>query len=348
MKLTLFSLMNPAEQDKYEELQRNTFRPHSFEQAKITAKSLKEKLAKLDKQDSFEELFPGGKKNKQKDLKLSKEEKSMLIRLENLLKGNSAFDDFSLVDYLSSIETDNPASRIAIARLMKDTNKGISDIDDQMQFPFTDGSKPTEKYAKLRLIEDFGMNADDFMLLPDAGDNRLLIDERNKKLDLAKNLKSKAKVRSIDAISNLSHVVIIWCMKYKGGTAAVDGSGQKDQGTTEGAHMANLIEDMHESGNSLTYKDKPVFFANMVYGGQFNDPKRIFQNEMSFKSDRDCFRSFNISIDAVKNVMDELNKPSLDLDVVLTTLYDKYGYDIDYNGRVKPQEQLRLNKWITT
>lgn len=328
MKLTKFSLMNPNEVDKYEELQRTKFRPNSFEQAKLTAKTLKESIERKVK-------------------KLGKEEKAMLIRLENLIKGNSAFDGFTEVDYLSSIEADGPASRIAIARLMKDTNKGISDIDSQIQFPFSDGSKPTEKYAKLRLIEDFGMSSDDFMLLPDAGDDRLLLDEKNKKLDIARNLKTKAKVRSIDAISNLSNVVIVWCMKYKGGTAAVGGSGQKDQGTTEGAHMANLIEDWYNEGNPLMYNSKPVFFANLVYGGQFNDHKRIFENEMSFKGETDCLRSFNISLDAVKNVMDELNLDGINIDNAVEMLYNKYAYTIDYTGKVKTQEQLRLNKWIT-
>ena len=249
MKLTKFSLMNPNEVDKFEELQRIKFRPNSFEQAKSTANTLKEGLEKKLK-------------------KLGKEEKAMLIRLDNLLKGNSAFDGFTSIDYLKDIlSKDTPGNRIAIARLMKDTNKGIADIDKQISFPFTDGSKPTEKYAKLRLIEEFGVSSKDFMLLPDAGPNRLLLDEKGKKLSFAKDLNTKSKVRSIDAISNLKNVVIIWCMKYKGGTAAVGGSGQKDQGTTEGAHMAEIVERLHADGNSLVYNGKPVFFANMVYGG---------------------------------------------------------------------------------
>jgi hypothetical protein len=328
MKLTKFSLMNPNEVDKFEELQRTKFRPNSFGQAKSTAKTLKEGLEKNLK-------------------KLGKEEKSMLIRLDNLLKGNSAFDGFTSIDYLKDIlSKDTPGNRIAIARLMKDTNKGIADIDEQITFPFTDGSKPTEKYAKLRLIEEFGVASEDFMLLPDAGSNRLLLDEKGKKLSFAKDLNTKSKVRSIDAISDLKNVVIIWCMKYKGGTAAVGGSGQKDQGTTEGAHMAEIVERLHASGNSLVYNKKPVFFANMVYGGQFNDPKRIFENEMSFKSDKDCVRSFNISIDAVKNVMDLLDNPKTNLDSAVDTLYNKYGYDIEYTGKLKPQEITRLKKYV--
>jgi hypothetical protein len=328
MKLTKFSLMNPNEVDKFEELQRVKFRPNSFEQAKSIANTLKEGLEKKLK-------------------KLGKEEKAMLVRLDNLLKGNSAFDGFTSIDYLTDIlSKDTPGNRIAIARLMKDTNKGIADIDKQISFPFTDGSKPTEKYAKLRLIEEFGVSSKDFMLLPDAGPSRLLLDEKGKKLSFAKDLNTKSKVRSIDAISNLKNVVIIWCMKYKGGTAAVGGSGQKDQGTTEGAHMAEIVERLHADGNSLVYNGKPVFFANMVYGGQFNDPKRIFENEMSFKSDKECVRSFNISIDAVKNVMNLLDNPKTNLDSAVDTLYNKYGYDIEYTGKLKPQEITRLKKYV--
>lgn len=328
MKLKKFSLMNPTEVDMYEELQRTKFRPHSFAQAKLTAKNLKESLEQNKK-------------------KLGKEEKAMLIRLENLIKGNSTFDGFTETDYLADIlNGDSPSKRIAIARLMKDTNKGISDINDQIQFPFADGSKPTEKYAKLRLINDFGLSSNDFLLLPDAGPDRLLLDEKNKKLTIARELPAKAKVRSIDAISDLSNVVIIWCMKYKGGTAAVGGSGQKDQGTTEGAHMANIIESLYHQGSPLLYNNKPVFFANLVYGGQFNDPKRIFENEMSFRSDRDCVRSFNISLDLVKPAMDFLNQYNGDIDNAINDLYNKYGFDIEYTGKLTKQEKERLSKWI--
>ena len=84
----------------------------------------------------------------------------------------------------------------------------------------------------------------------------------------------------------------------------------------------------------------------MVYGGQFNDPKRIFENEMSFKSDKECVRSFNISIDAVKNVMNLLDNPKTNLDSAVDTLYNKYGYDIEYTGKLKPQEITRLKKYV--
>ena len=67
---------------------------------------------------------------------------------------------------------------------------------------------------------------------------------------------------------------------------------------------------------------------------------------MSFKSDKDCIRSFNISIDAVKNVMDLLDNPKTNLDSAVDMLYNKYGYDIEYTGKLKPQEITRLNKYV--
>lgn len=321
--------MNPDEVDSIEHLQQTVFRPNSFNQAKETARNL------------LNSLTNGGK--------IGKEEKAMQIRLSNLIKSNAEFNGYTEAEYLADcIGEDGPARRIAIARLMKDTNKGISDIDDQIKFPFEDGSKPTEKLAKLRLVNEFGLDSTKFMLLLDAGDDRLVIDESDRRLIDAGSLKKKAKVRSIDAISELKNAVIIWCMKYKGGTAAVGGSGQKDQGTTEGAHMAKLIEDWYNIGTPLEYKGKPVFFANLVYGGQFNDHKRIVENEMTFKSDRDCYRSFNISLDRVKSVIDYFDNDTINLDNSLKDLYNKYAYDIEYTGNPKEDEKARLLEWTNT
>lgn len=325
--LKKFSLMNPNEVDQYEELQRTKFRPNSFEQAKSTAKLLKE----------------GVEKNR----KLGKEEAAMRVRLQNLIKGNSVFDGFTEIDYLNDILTgDSPGKRIAIARLMKDTNKGISDIDTQIDFPFSDGSKPTEKFAKLRLIEAFGLDPELFLLLPDTGPNALFVDEKACKISTPKEMGYKTN-RSVDAISEFKNVVVVWCMKYKGGTAAVGGSGQTDQGTTEGKHFSNFFESCHQKGKEITYKDKPVFFANLVYGAQFNDQKRIVGNELAFKLDYDCKRSFNISLDRVKDIIDFFGSKEFKLDTAVDMLYNKYAYDIEYTGKPKDQEKKRLNKWIT-
>lgn len=329
MILKKFSLMNPDEEDRIEHLQQTLFRPHSWQEAKNTAQNLLQKMAK-------------------KKTDHTADERAMLIRLKNLLKSNSVFGDFTVEQYLKDIlGPDTPSRRIAVARLMKDTNKGISGIDDLITFPFADGSKPTERLAKLRLVEDHGLNPTKFELLVDVGDNRLMLDEKGRRLARAGELDTKASVRSVDAQSILNNAVIIWCMKYKGGTAAVGGSGQKDQGTTEGAHIAALIETWYAQGQPLTYLNKPVFFANLVYGAQFNDHKRIVENEMTFKRDRDCYRCFNISLDRVKNVIDYFDKKSLKETTALSDIYDKYAYDINFTGNPKPADRQRLMEWIT-
>ncbi len=313
--------MNPDEVDEIELLQQTVFRPNSFNQAKQTARNILNN-------------------------KIGKEEQAMQVRLSNLLKSSSVFEGYTEQQYLEDIlGDDTPGRRIAVARLMKDTNKGISDIDNQIIFPFTDGSKPTEKLAKLRLVNAKGLDPAKFELLVDAGPDRLMLDEKGRQLALAGTLDAKAKVRSVDAISDLTNAVVIWCMKYKGGTAAVGGSGQKDQGTTEGAHIAKVIEDWYDAGTPLEYKGKPVFFANLVYGGQFNDHKRIVENEMTFKSDRDCYRSFNISLDRVKDVIDYFDSTQASLDNPLAELYNKYAYDITFTGKATTKEKARLLEW---
>jgi hypothetical protein len=329
MKLTKFSLMNPDEVDHIEQLQQTVFRPNSFNQAKETAQTL---LAALKK---------GNKK-------LKGEEAKMYIRLSNLLRSSAVFAGFTEQEYLEDIlGPDSPAQRIAITRLMKDTNKGISDIGDQLDFPFTDGSKPTEKLGKLRLVKDLGVRSEEFLLLPDTGPSALFVDEKTGKISRADDMDYKTN-RSVDAITELDNVVIVWCMKYKGGTAAVGGSGQTDQGTTEGKHFSEYFEKRKQSGKEVIYNNKPVFFANLVYGGQFNDHKRIVGNEMAFKLDYDCKRSFNISLDRVKNVIEFFKEKEINLDTALERLYNKYAYDIVFTGKPKTAEKARLLEWTNT
>lgn len=318
--------MNPDEVDHIERLQQKVFRPNSFNQAKKTAENLLSDLKKGVK-------------------KLQDEEAKMHVRLSNLLKSNSIFNGFSEQEYLEDVlGEDTPSRRIAIARLMKDTNKGISDIGSQLKFPFADGSKPTEKLAKLRLVNEFKINPTEFLLLPDTGQDALFVDEKAKKISRAKEMTSKTN-RSIDAITELDDVVIVWCMKYKGGTAAVGGSGQTDQGTTEGKHFSEFFEKTHQSGKEVVYKGKPVFFANLVYGGQFNDHKRIVGNEMAFKLNYDCKRSFNISLDRVSDIIKSFKSQEINLDTILESLYNKYAYDIEYTGKPKEDEKARLLEW---
>lgn len=318
--------MNPDEVDSIEHLQQTVFRPNSFKQAKETAQKL---LAYYEKKE-----------------KLSKEGKEMQIRLTNLIKSNAEFNGFTEAEYLRDcLEKDTPARRIAIVRLMKDTNKGNKGYETQIDFPFTvSGEKFHEALAKRRLMLDFSLDDDLFALLPDTGPEALFVDEKNGKISKASEMNYKTN-RSIDAISDLKTVAIAWCMKYKGGTAAVGGSGQTDQGTTEGAHFSKVFESWHQKSKEITYKGKPVFFANLVYGGQFNDHKRIVGNELAFKLDHDCKRSFNISLDRVKEVIDYLNKDKLNLDISVKDLYNKYGYDIEFTGKAKPAEKARLLEW---
>jgi hypothetical protein len=329
MLLEKFSLMNPDEVDHIEQLQQTVFRPNSYNQAKQTAQSLLAALKKSTK-------------------KLKGEEAKMYIRLSNLLKSSSVFAGFTEQEYLVDLlGKDTPSRRIAITRLMKDTNKGISDISDQLDFPFTDGTKPTEKLGKLRLVNDFGVKSEEFLLLSDTGPSALFVDEKTGKISRADDMTYKTN-RSVDAITELKNVVIVWCMKYKGGTAAVGGSGQTDQGTTEGKHFSEYFEKRHQSGEDVVYNGKPVFFANLVYGGQFNDHKRIVGNEMAFKLDYDCKRSFNISLDRVKDVIEFFKGKNIKLDTALDMLYNKYAYNLEYTGNPKKTEKARLLEWTNT
>lgn len=329
MKLIKFSLMNPDEVDHIEELQQNVFRPNSFNQAKQTAAKLLTDLKKGVK-------------------KLKGEEAKMYVRLSNLIKSNSIFEKYSEQQYLEDLLGDEtPSQIIAMNRLMKDTNKGISDINSQLNFPFTDGSKPTEKLAKLRLVNEFRVNPKEFLLLPDTGPDALFVDDKAERISPSKEMTSKTN-RSVDAITELKNVVIVWCMKYKGGTAAVGGSGQTDQGTTEGKHFSEYFEKVKQAGKEVLYKGKPVFFANLVYGGQFNDHKRIVGNELAFKLKYDCLRSFNISLDRVKEVIDYFKNTETNLDSALEDLYNKYAYDIEFTGKPKEDEKARLLEWTNT
>lgn len=328
MILKKFSLMNPDEVDSIEHLQQTVFRPNSFNQAKETAK----KLLGHYRQKS----------------KLGKEEKEMKIRLSNLIKSNAEFGGYTEAEYLEDcLKDDTPARRIAIARLMKDTNKGNKGYETQIDFPFkVSGEKFHEALAKRRLMIEFKLSDDLFNILPDTGPDALFVDEKNGKISKASEMDYKTN-RSIDAISELNEVAIAWCMKYKGGTAAVGGSGQTDQGTTEGMILSKIFESYHQKNQEITYNGKPVFFANLVYGGQFNDHKRIVGNELAFKLDRDCKRSFNISLDRVKDVINYLNKDGINIDGALADLYNKYGYDIEFTGKPKPAEKARLLEWIS-
>lgn len=325
--LPKFSLMNPDEFDDIEYLQQTVFRPNSFKQVKDNARKLLSDL--------------------QKGKNLTGDVKALNLRLSNLIKSNDELQEMPKEDYLNDIiEGKGPGTKLATARLMKDTNKGISNLDEQMNFTFKDGSKPTEKLAKHRLITEYNVDPKDFILLPDGTDSALFVDEDTREVRPKSNIKIKRN-RSIDAITELDDKVIVWCMKYKGGTAAVSGSEQSDQGTREGAYMAKFFEATHKEGKEVTYNGNPVFFANLVYGAQFNDPKRIVENELAFRTEYHCYRSFNISIGRVADVINTFKESKEPLDVLLESVYNTYGYDIYYRGKAKGTAKQRIIEWTT-
>lgn len=320
--------MDPNEFDRYEELQQLKFRPASLNDVPEISKNL---LDMIKSKKKIPSNSPEGKLN---------------TRISNALKSNAYLRSIgSKEDFLKDLST-GTGRMVALAcnSLKLDTNKGNTYQEKTMVYSFTDGSKATEKEAKQRLIDEFVLDSNKFILLPDAGDDAIYIDEKQNKLVRAGDVNERLDGRSIDAITENKHCVIAWVMKYAGGTAAVDGSGQKDQKTTEGIKYSKIFESAYSKGHEITYKEKPVFMAYLVYGGQFANGKRIVQNEIGFKRDYDCKRSFNISINQVKNVIEYLSKEK-SFDNSLESLYNKYGYDIEYNGRPKQKELQRLKQW---
>lgn len=324
--------MDPKEIDRYEQLQDSLFRPASLKDTSRIAKNL---LVLLEL--------------KQK-IKNGTSEEKLNIRLTNRLKGNahirSLGNKIFFLKRIANADINDPMDVLVLDLLKLDTNKGSFYQEQEMKYAFADGSKATEKEAKDRLIVEFGMKEDRFILLPDAGPDAIYIEENQNKLVRAGDVNERIDGRSVDALTELPDCYIAWVMKYAGGTAGVDGSGQKDQKTSEGIKYSKIFETAYQQGTQITYKDKPVFMGYLVYGSQFsNSTKRIVLNELGFKRDYDCKRSFNISINRVKDVIDYLGAES-SFDNSLENLYNKYGYDIEYKGRPKQKELNRLTEWI--
>lgn len=330
MLLRKFSLMDPTEVDRYEELQQTIYRPASL---KDTPKVAARLLTMIQNRSKIPKGSPEDKLN---------------TRITNRLKGNlhirSLGDKQQFLELVSQCNPDDPMSALVLDLLKLDTNKGNYYQEQCTEWLFEDGAKATEKEAKQRLIQEQNLDNSQFQLLPDSGPDAIYIDETNHCLVRAGDRQHRMDGRSIDAITELRACWIAWVMKYAGGTAGVDGSTQKDQKTSEGRTYSKIFEEAVQKGMEITYNGKPVFLGHMVYGCQMKG-KRIVQNELAFKRDYDCKRSFNISINRVKNVLDYLSTVE-SFDSVLDDLYDKYGYDIPYNGRPKSKERLRLSKWI--
>jgi hypothetical protein len=331
MLLKKFSLMNPAEVDRYEELQQTVFRPASIKDTPRVAKNLLDQIRSKSK------------------IKSGTPEEKLNVRLTNRLKGNAHIRSLGNKEfYLERISNSNihdPMDVLVLDLLKLDTNKGNFYQEQNMQYLFTDGAKATEKEAKQRLIEEFGLDPNKFLLLPDAGLDAIYLSEKQNKLVRAGDVNERIEGRSVDALTALPNCYIAWVMKYAGGTAGVDGSGQTDQKTTEGIKYSKIFESAYQSCIQISYNDKRVFMGYMVYGSQFtNSTKRIVQNELGFKRDYDCKRSFNITISRVKDVIDYLELQT-QFDNSLEEIYNRYGYDIAYTGRPKQKELNRLTEW---
>jgi len=331
MKLLKFSLMNPNEFDRYEHLQDTVFRPASLKDTPRIAKNLLNLI-----------------KTKSK-IKSGTPEEKLNVRITNRLKGNAYIRSLGNKEFylqrISESDINNPMDVLVLDLLKLDTNKGNFYQEREMKYDFIDGSKAPEKEAKDRLMKEFGLDPNQFLLLPDSGPDAIYIEEKQHKLVRAGDVNERIDGRSVDALTECPNCYIAWVMKYAGGTAGVDGSGQKDQKTSEGIKYSKIFESSYKQGNPITYKGKPVFMGYLIYGSQFtNSTKRIVLNELGFKRDYDCQRSFNISISQVKNVIDFLSSQT-SFDNSLKFLYDKYGYDIEYKGRPKQKELQRLEEW---
>lgn len=332
MLLRKFTLMDPNEIDRYEELQQTLYRPASL---KDTVKVAANLLAIVRRNGRIK----GG----------SPEEK-LDVRITNRLRGNSHIRSLGtkeqFLERISQLDPNDPMSALVLDLLKLDTNKGNYYQEQCTKYLFEDGAKATEKEAKQRLIEEQGLEPDQFRLLPDAGPDAIYIDEQNHCLVRAGDRSHRMDGRSIDAITELDNCWIAWVMKYAGGTAGVDGSGQKDQKTSEGVKYSKIFESALSQGSEITYKNKPVFMAYLVYGSQFaNNNKRIVENELGFKRDLTPRRSFNISINRVRAVIDHLRSAEIN-DQVLENIYQQLGYDCEYTGRPKARELARLQQWL--
>lgn len=328
MLLRKFSLMNPNEHDRYEQRQYEEYRPEATKDVPVVAGNLLYLITKSQR--------PKG----------GTQEEKLYIRITNMIASNVMFKNYSVEDILNMLSTPkwDDLSYITLCHQLKlDTNKGSYYQTKLNNYDFEDGNKATEQEAKDRLIKEYGMASEDFLLLPDSGPDAIYVDEKNNTLIKAKDKKFSLK-RSIDAITETDSFVIAWGMKYKGGTAAMDGSTQADQGKYEGANMSKLFEDAYHNGNEITYNGKPVFFVNLVYGSQFQTEKRIVENELAFKPEINCKRSMNCSLTNVVNIISEFKSNETSVDNVVDILYDKYAYDINYTGR-KGRE--RLKEWIS-
>lgn len=323
--------MDPEEEDPYETFQCSTARPYA---AKRTPEIAEWYLKGY-------QFLPG--KNHPLTKVQRSELKQFCEKIQNRIKSNRLFllgvDDKEWCKELVADPTLSKSTNKLLAMVLgKSTNQGLKEFDQLVDMSNITGSGyATESFAKKILVEEYGVLDSEFELQDSIGEGRLIYDpEKNEvRYDAEKSV-----FRSIDAIMHLSNCVIIFCMKYKGGTAAAGGSGQSDQ-STEATHIAKHIEDHAKNGNLLTYQGKPVFYANLVYGAQFQGTKgvkRIYENELSLrqKTGKDVVRCFNISLSKVNDVTTAINneiKKGTLLTSVLKNVYNAHGLNIEVSGK---------------
>jgi hypothetical protein len=339
-KYTNITFMDSSEEDPYEIFQASTARPHAAKRTpEIAGWYLKD----------YQHL--PGRKNPLTHAQRA-ELKQFCTKIQNRIKSNRLFtlgvDDIEWCkDLVNDPMLTKSSNRITAMVLGKSTNQGLKEFDELVDMTgITGSSKATESFAKKILVEEYNVPDDQFKLQDSTGSGRLIYDPEKNEIRYDSD---KSVFRSIDAVMALTHCIIIFCMKYKGGTAAAPGSSQDDQ-STEATHIAKHIEDHAKNGNLLTYQRKPVFYANLVYGAQFQGSKgikRIYENELSLhqQTGKNISRCFNISLSKVNDVANALNneiKSGTSLTSVLNIVYNTHGLNIEVSGK----NANELNKYL--
>jgi ferritin-like protein len=334
-KYNKITFMDASEEDAYEIFQASTARPYATKRTpEIAGWYLK----------GYHTL-PGRNHPLTKVQRL--ELKQFCEKIQNRVKSNRLFtlgvDDIEWCkELVNDFNLSKSNTKLIAMVLGKSTNQGLKEFDELVDMTgITGSSKATESFAKKILVEEYNVPNDQFELQDSTGNGRLIYDPEKNEIRYDSD---KSIFRSIDAIMVLDFCVVVFCMKYKGGTAAVSGSGQSDQ-STEFSHVAKHVEDHAKKGNFLTYQNKPVFYANLVYGKQFlgaMGTKRIYENELSLRQQagKNIVQSFNVSLSKVNEVANAINteiKNGTELTSVLKNVYNIHGLNIEVRGKNKDE-----------
>jgi hypothetical protein len=340
IKYTNITFMDASEEDAYEIFQASTARPYAAKKTPEIAEWYLKGYHQLSGRDHPLSKVQRG------------ELKQFCEKIQNRVKSNRLFvlgiDDIEWCKDLANDPTLIKSSNKLMAMVLgKSTNQGLKEFDELVDMTGITGStKATESFAKKILVEEYGVLDDQFELQDSTGNGRLIYDPEKNEIRYDSD---KSIFRSIDAMMTLTHCIIIFCMKYKGGTAGSDGSGQSDQ-STEHSHVAKHVEDHAKNGKFLMYQGKPVFYANLVYGKQFlgaKGIKRIYENELSLRQQagKNIVQCFNISLGKVNDVANAINdelKNNTNLTSVLTNVYNTHGLNIEVSGK----NANELNKYL--